>query len=144
MIFCDTSAAAKLYVPERESAAVRRLLEAEDEVCLSELARVELAAVFHRRLREGRWSRNDYLTATRQFSLDEIGGFWTWLRLDREIVDAAAKLFGTLPQTVFLRSADCLHLATALHHNFSQICSYDAHQAAAASALGLGVSTADG
>jgi ferredoxin len=39
MILCDTSAAAKLYVPERESAAVRRRLEAEDEVCLSELAR---------------------------------------------------------------------------------------------------------
>ena len=52
MIFCDTSAVAKLYVPERESVAVRRLLEAEDEVCLSELARPELMGVFHRRWRE--------------------------------------------------------------------------------------------
>ncbi len=39
MIFCDTSTGAKLYVPEPESEAVRQRLEAEDEVCVSELAR---------------------------------------------------------------------------------------------------------
>lgn len=48
MIFCDTSAAAKLYIPELESAAVRRLLEAEDEVWVSDLLRVELLGMLHR------------------------------------------------------------------------------------------------
>ncbi len=54
MIFCDTSTAAKLYVPESESPAVRALLEAADAVYVSDLARVELHGVFHRRWREGR------------------------------------------------------------------------------------------
>ncbi len=137
MIFCDTSAAAKLYVPERESAVMRKLAEREDEVYVSDLVRAELMGVFHRRLREGKWSRADFQTAVRQFSHDDIAGFWTWLPLDRPIVEAAAKTYATLPDTVFLRTADCLHLVTALHNNFAEIYTYDAQQAAAAGVLGL-------
>jgi predicted nucleic acid-binding protein len=137
MIFCDTSAVAKVYVPERESAAIRRLVESEDEVCVSELARVELMSVFHRRVREGRWSRADFRTATRQFTMDDVSGFWTWLPLDGAIVEAAARAYASLPDTVFLRPADCLHMVTALHHHFTVIHTYDAHQSAAAAALGL-------
>ena len=137
MIFCDTSFAAKLYVPEKESAAVRKRLETEDEVCLSELARPELMGVFHRRLREGKWTHADFLAAARQFSHDDIGGFWTWLPLTGPIIEAAANIYTTLPETVFLRSADCLHLVTALHHNFAHIHTYDTHQTRAATALGI-------
>ena len=137
MIFCDTSTVAKIYVPEPESRAVRLRLEAEDEVCLSELARTELMAVFHRRLREAKWTSAEFLTAVRQFSADDIGGFWTWLPLDRVIVAAAASTFTTLPDNVFLRSSDCLHLVTALHHNFSDVFTHDKHQTAAAATLGL-------
>ena len=137
MIFCDTSFAAKLYVPEKESAVVRKLLETEDEVCLSELARPELMGVFHRRLRERKWPRADFLAAIRQFSHDDIGGFWTWLPLTGPIMEAAANTYTTLPDTVFLRSADCLHLVTALHYNFAQIHTCDIHQTRAATALGI-------
>jgi predicted nucleic acid-binding protein len=137
MIFCDTSTLAKFYVFEPESAAVRRRLEAEDEVCLSELARLELMAVFHRRLREGKWTRTNFVSAIRQFSADDIGGFWTWLPLDSAIVESAATTYITLPEAVFLRSADCLHLVTALHHNFAEIHTHDKHQIDAAALLGL-------
>jgi len=137
MIFCDTSALAKFYVPERESAAVRALLESEEEVCASELARPELMAVFHRRLREKKWTRPDFLAAVRQFSKDDVGGFWTWLPLGKAVIEAAAQTYATLPDTIFLRSADCLHLVTALRHNFAEIHSYDKHQADAAAALGI-------
>eukprot|EP01035_Chromulina_nebulosa_P033525 gene33524-biopygen21702 len=137
MIFCDTSFIAKLYVPERESAAVRQMLEADDEVCVSELARVELMAVFHRRLREKKWNRAEFLTTVRQFMHDDIGGFWTWLPLDQAIIDATAKTFTTLPESVFLRSSDCVHLVTALHHNFAEIHTFDVHQSRAAATLGL-------
>ena len=137
MIFCDTSAVAKLYVPERESVAIRRLLESEDEVCVSELMRPELMGVFHRRLREGKWTRADFFAAVRQFERDDLSGFWTWLPLQNIITEAAARTYTTLPGNVFLRSADCLHLVTALHHNFSEIYTYDIHQSKAAQALGL-------
>jgi len=55
MIFCDTSYAAKLYVPEADSETVRKHLEDyPSEVCLSELARAELLGVFHRSHRPAR------------------------------------------------------------------------------------------
>lgn len=142
MIFCDTSAIAKLYVPERESAAMRARLESEDQVCVSELARVELMGVFHRLFREKQWERPSFLTAIRQFTNDDLGGFWTWLPLDHKITEAAAKIYTTLPDNVFLRSADCLHLATAVHHRFSEFYTYDRHQRLASPVLGLTAITA--
>jgi len=137
MIFCDTSAAVKIYVPERESRSVQLLFNAEDEICLSELTRIELMGVFHRRLREGQWNQSQFLGAVRQFSNDELSGFWTWLPLDQSIIHAAAKIYTTLPRTVFLRSSDCIQVVTALHHNFAEIYTYDTHQSVAAAVLGL-------
>ncbi|HEY0967260.1 MAG TPA: type II toxin-antitoxin system VapC family toxin [Opitutaceae bacterium] len=137
MIFADTSAVAKLYVPEAESAAVGKLFDGTEAAAVSELVRVELMAVFHRRLREGRWGRADFQTAVRQFQQDDLGGFWTWLPLDAAILNAAAQAYATLPETVFVRSSDCVHLVTALHHNFPEVYTYDRHQTLAAPALGL-------
>lgn len=94
-------------------------------------------AVFHRRLRVGRWSRADFQAAIRQFSADDIAGFWSWLPLDAPIMAASARIYATLPEGTFLRSADCLHLVTALHHRFAEIHTHDRHQAAAAGALGV-------
>ncbi len=138
MIFCDTSYAAKLYVPEAESPAVRAHLETyPGEVCLSELARAELLGVFHRRLREGRWTPADFSAAARQFQQDDLAGFWTWLPMDNTITQATAQLYLTLPPSVFLRTADGLHLATACHHGFAEIFTFDRHQTLAAPSLGL-------
>jgi predicted nucleic acid-binding protein len=112
-------------------------LEAEDEVCLSELARPELLGVFHRRLREKKWTRQEFRAVIRQFANDDIGGFWNWMPLDKSITGAAAQIYTTLPETVFLRSSDCLHLVTAIHYRFTEIYTYDSHQSAAALVLGL-------
>ncbi len=137
MIFCDTSTLAKYYVTESESAAVRARLDAEDGVVVSELARVELMGVFHRRWRERKWAGNDFLAVIRQFNKDDVAGYWSWARLDGAVLEPAAQTYATLPDTVFLRSSDCLHLVTALHHGFGEIYTHDRHQAAAAPVLGL-------
>jgi predicted nucleic acid-binding protein len=137
MLFCDTSALAKYYVPEQGSEAVRELLDCEDEVALSKLARGELMGVFRRRLRERKWTKDEFLATVRQFSQDEIGSYWSWLPLDSVIVEQSVKTFTTLPESIFLRTADCLHLVTALHHGFATIHTHDAHQLKAATALGL-------
>ncbi len=137
MILCDTSTIAKFYVFELESAAVRGRLEAEDAVCVSELARVELMGVFHRRLRDGKWSRDEFLNVAGQFAADDIRGYWTWMPLNTAILEAAASTFTTLPASVFLRASDCIHLVTAIHHNFAAIFTHDKHQTVAAATLGL-------
>ncbi len=137
MIVCDTSTIAKFYIFEPESTAVRERLEREDAVCVSGLVRTELMGVFHRRLREGKWTRDEFSNAVRQFSSDDLSGYWTWLPLDDGVAEAAAKTFATLPADIFLRSSDCLHLVTAIRHNFAEVFTHDKHQTLAASALGL-------
>ena len=137
MLFCDTSTLAKYYVSELESPAVVSRLDAENQVFFSELARAELMGVFHRRLRERKWTIEGFTASVRQFSQDDIACFWTWLPLDQEIIEQTVKTYATLPDQVFLRTADCLHLITALRHRFKVIYTHDVHQMRAASALGL-------
>jgi len=83
------------------------------------------------------WSRGEFLAAAAQFAQDDLDGYWTWLPLDRAVVGGAAQLYARLPQHIFLRSSDCLHLSTALHHRFKEIYTFDAHQSSAAVAAGL-------
>ena len=95
---------------------MRAKLETEDQVFVSELARTELMSVFHRQLREKKWTRDLFMSAVRQFTNDDLGGFWTWLPLDSAIIEVAAKTYTTLPDSVFLRSADCLHCSGSDEH----------------------------
>ncbi len=136
-MFCDTSTLAKYYVQEAESAAVRATLDAAAKVFASELAKAELMAVFHRRLREGKWSQPVFAVHCRQLARDDAGGLWSWLPVEPTIVEQVAKTYTLLPATIFLRTADCLHLVTALHHGFAEIHTHDAHQIGAATSLGL-------
>lgn len=137
MLFCDTSTLAKYYVPEKETEAVIRRLDAADRVVLSELAKTELMAVFHRRLREGNWNQDEFAAAIRQFQHDDAGLLWDWMPIEATITQQAAQAFATLPQRVFLRPADSLHLITALRHGFDTIYTHDVHQSNGAEALGL-------
>jgi predicted nucleic acid-binding protein len=137
MVFCDTSTLAKYYVPEAETSAVQSRLDAEGQVMASELAKVELMAVFHRRLRERKWTQREFQAVVRQFSKDDIARYWDWVPLESKIIEEAVRAFITLPETAYLRSADCLHLVTAIHQNFDEIYTHDSHQQKAASAFGL-------
>ena len=136
-MLCDTSTLAKYYSAEAHAPAVRAAINAAANVYCSQLARVELHAVFHRRLREGLWSTADFQAAVRQFQTHDTSGFWTWLPLESAILEQASNLFLTLPPTIYLRAADCLHLVSALHHRFAEIHTHDKHQIAAAVALGV-------
>jgi uncharacterized protein len=139
MIFCDTSALAKYYVDETESAALRSRLDSEDAIIASELARVELMSSFHRQLRERKWTRAQFQDVAAQFNRDNTAKYWTWLPVGSLIVDAASQLYLSLPENVFLRASDCLHLVTALHHGFEEVCTFDRHQQEAVQALGIAV-----
>ena len=139
MIFCDTSALAKYYVDENGSTGLRSRLDSEDAVIASELARVELMSVFHRRMRERDWTREQFQTAANQLSRDDTARYWTWLPLSSFIIGAASQLYLSLPASVFLRASDCLHLVTALHHGFEEVCTLDRRQQQAVQVLGLTV-----
>jgi uncharacterized protein len=139
MIFCDTSALAKYYVDEVGSLALRSRLRSEDAVMASELARVELMSVFHRRMREREWTREQFQAAASQLSRHDATQYWTWLPVSDLIIGAASQLYLSLSESVFLRASDCLHLVTALHHGFEEVCTFDRHQQEAVQALSLAV-----
>jgi len=141
VIFCDTSTLAKFYVTESESVAVRTRLDREERVLASELAKVELMAVFHRRLRERSWTRTEFLAVVRQFTKDDVAGYWGWIPLETALMNQVARVYDTLPETVHLRTADCIHLITALQAGLTEIHTHDHHQIQAAAGLGLSVVT---
>jgi predicted nucleic acid-binding protein len=68
---------------------------------------------------------------------NDAAGLWTWLPLGEEILAAASREFSRLPASVFLRSADAIHLASARREGFAEIYSSDRHLLAAAPHFGL-------
>jgi hypothetical protein len=52
------------------------------------------------------------------------------------IVEQVVRTFTTLPEDVVRRTADCLHLVTALQQGFAEIHTHDTHQRNGAGALG--------
>src|SRR5271166_721829 len=97
---------AKYYVPEAESAALAFRLDSEDAVVVSELARVELMSVFHRRMRERKWTRERFQVAAGQFNRDDALKYWSWSPVSSLIVTAASQLYLSLPESVFLRAGE--------------------------------------
>ncbi|MDR1305548.1 MAG: type II toxin-antitoxin system VapC family toxin [Verrucomicrobiales bacterium] len=142
MMFCDTSFGARLYVPEQDSDTIRQIIEQHDAVSVSALFQVEVLSVFHRLWRENWWSQATFQASARQFQRDLAGGLWQLYPLTAGIIAEAVRRYETLPKTIFLRAADCLHLATALQHGFDEIHTFDRHQANAARAFGLRAVTA--
>jgi uncharacterized protein len=126
IIYVDTSAAMKLLVEEAESAALADFLETArrgpDTLVASLLLHTELHCAANRRPENvGHEAVTDVLSAVALVDL-ESGGLTT-----------APLLPGRL------RSADAIHLATALRVDARAMAVYDAELAAAASAAGLRV-----
>jgi predicted nucleic acid-binding protein len=130
--YFDASYIAKFYLDEPESDAVRRLAESLGKVHCAMIGQVEVAAVFHRKFREGAFDARAFREVTAQFDDDCGQGLWTWLPLTAALVGGAAAAFARLPRPVFLRAADALHLVCAREHGLREIYTNDRHMSAAA------------
>jgi predicted nucleic acid-binding protein len=100
-------------------------------------ARLEVAAVFHRKLREKIISPAIYRELDSQFSEDITAGIWRFLTTTETMIVKSQSAYRTLPASFFLRSADCLHLCAAAEAGFKEIYSNDRHLLAAAPHFGL-------
>lgn len=132
MSYFDSAFIVKFYLDEPESAAIRSLAESLGEVSCVELGRLEAASAFHRKWREGALSDVAFREVGAQFADDCTAGLWQWLPVTASLVETAAAAIAKLPRSVFLRSADALHLTCAREHGFSEIHSNDRHLLAAA------------
>ncbi len=108
MIYLDTSWLVKLYVDEGDSDAVRRVVDPDPMVLVSDLAFVEFHAAVARRRRDGSISPRAATGLVSRFRRE-----WTdrgRIAVSHDVVVRAADLVATHP----LRSLDALHLASAL------------------------------
>jgi predicted nucleic acid-binding protein len=134
MIYLDTSCLLKLLREEPESAAVRRAVDAEEEVAVSSLTELETevqlkAAALGGDIRASQWRQYQVrLTALRNldpfhFRHLPAGVFPTALRQHRH------------PQATYCRSLDRLHLAAMEELKLRRLITLDEIQGKAAEAL---------
>ncbi|MGH9519337.1 MAG: type II toxin-antitoxin system VapC family toxin [Terriglobales bacterium] len=125
-MYLDSSALAKLVVPEIETNALREFLVGQPERCSSDLIRVELGRLILRQPAAGATFHSRFEAALSAVSL---------LRLSPAILQTAANVLGAN-----LRALDAIHLAAALSvPDLAGMVAYDPRLAAAAAANGLRV-----
>lgn len=143
MLYADTSVLVRAYLadePEHDSLR-RLLLESNQRVLSSELARVEFARAITAAARARRVPRADWLLSSFDYDCGE-GGPLTLLELRPRFVFSGAY---ELVREHRLGTLDALHLAVALNEATTiadgdlVFVTRDADQAAAATALGLAV-----
>ena len=108
MLYLDSSAFAKRYIREAGQSRLEERLLAEPELYSSAICYAEVHAAFARKLREGGWTRVEFLQARNKFEID-------WLAV-REIAvdsDTLAPVV-QLVERVPLRGMDAIHLAAAV------------------------------
>jgi predicted nucleic acid-binding protein len=106
--YLDTSALVKLYVRERDSEAVRRLVSEASAVATSLVAYPEARAALARGFRDGLLDEKDYRQVVAALESD-------WPRyLALEVSDSLARFAGELAEKHRLRGFDAIHLASAL------------------------------
>lgn len=137
MIYFDSTYVAKVYLFEHGSAEVRALTSGQPEVACSEIGKIELASVLHRKLREGALDASRYLALCQQFEQDLQSRVWQWLPVTPGLLEQVRLAFCSLPSTTFLRASDALHLVSARENGFTEVYSNDRHFLAAASHFGL-------
>jgi predicted nucleic acid-binding protein len=130
--YFDSAYIAKFYLDEPESEEVRQLAESLGEVRCAVIGQIEVAAVFHRKFREGAFDAGILREVTAQFDDDCDQGLWIWLPVTPELASRTAATFPRLPRSVFLRAADALHLVCAREHGLREIYTNDRHMSAAA------------
>jgi predicted nucleic acid-binding protein len=137
MIYFDSAYLARCYLPEPGHAEVAALAGRSPQVACAEIARIEVASVFHRKLREHAITPAIHREVSCQFADDIAAGIWLLLPVTESLLTHAQAAYQTLPATLFLRSADCLHLCAARQAGFKEIYSNDRHLLAAAPHFGL-------
>lgn len=108
MIYLDTSALVKKYVFETGTDEVRNLLNKEHNVITSKLTYAEVCASFARKQREGNLGKGAYDRIWESFLND-----WEVFTLV-EVREEIFPLIHKLTKSHSLRSADAVHLASAL------------------------------
>ncbi len=136
-MYLDTCYIAKFYFNESESERVRELIQKSGVIHTSSWALAEFHGVLHRRMREGTASRSDVRELASRFSQHAALGLWKLAPVSEALLRRTSATMLTAPKSLFLRTADAVHLATAQEIGEREVWTSDRHMLAAASFFGL-------
>ena len=135
-IYIDSSALAKIYVPEADSEQLDAFLRGRQDLMISELCITEVISAAARRKREGLLNSRQVKEIHERILADAEAGYYARLDISPSIHrDAERFLLST--ESVALRSLDALHVALALSGRAQRIITFDLRTADAAVLHGL-------
>ncbi len=137
-LYVDSSALAKLYVPEGNSDEVDSYLRGRIGLMVSELAITEVLSATARRKREGELSADAAIRIRDALLADADSGAFVRLQLDPVVHREAERLL-LMTSVVPLRTLDALHLALALSGAATHVLTFDRRMRDAALQSGLNV-----
>jgi predicted nucleic acid-binding protein len=108
ILYLDSSALVKLYVPETASALIKQRVETADMSATSRISYAEARAAFARKRREHTVSLRDYQTVVQDFENDWESYFIV------DVSESLIKRAGQLAEHHALRGYDVVHLASAV------------------------------
>lgn len=127
MIYFDAAYIAKCYLNEPGADRVRELARKADGLASCELARVEFVSILKRHAREGHLTRREATATLAEFEGDERDGVWQWFVMSSALLERTRQHILRLPNSVFVRSGDALHLTCAAEQGFREIYTNDRH-----------------
>ncbi len=142
MSYWNTSALVKLSVPESDSARFQELAGSAERILTAAIARLELRTVFRRREAEGALPPGEAAALWGDIHRDVARGKVIIQSADaaveREFAAVLDRCFSQQP-SVFIRTNDALHLASALVAGETEFVTADGRQRAAAVLMGFAV-----
>lgn len=131
--YFDTSSLLKFIIKEIGSEETRNIWNLSDEKVCSQLTRSELISALMRKVREG--SVPARAVPEYQGAMDKLFADVILVDITSDVIGASCELIKTLP----LKSADAIHLATALMVRADLFSSSDKKLCTAASESGIAV-----
>ncbi len=118
MIYWDTSALLKLYVPEPDAEYFLSLVSRDEQpVCSSSIATVEILCAVSRKERSGEIKPGSVNSILRKFKADCGSGRIVLVPYGEDVLarsEQVVRLAFRPPHAVIVRSLDVLHIASAL------------------------------
>jgi len=135
-VYLDSSALAKLYLPEPESERLDRFLRGRRDLLISELSVTEVISAVARRKREGALGAKQANQIRDAVLSDAASGSFRRMDLSPFIHRQAERMLLST-ESVPLRTLDALHIALAVSGEARRVITFDSRMAEAAVLHGL-------
>ena len=131
-VYFDSAYLVKCYLGDPDSEKVRKLFVKAGTVYSTALCLAEVACAIHRAVREKAITPAQASNSREAFTFHIESGLIILIPVSNTILQSVQSFVATMPASLFLRSGDALHLASARQQGFSEIWSNDRHMLRAA------------